>query len=69
MFSALVVLVIGFGGVVFLLIAAERMVDGGNDVIDDDEGRDSNGFWKAEINEYIFVPGSVPHEMFMADDD
>jgi len=40
-----------------------------NDAVEDEDGVDDGGFWKPELNEWIFVPGSVPNTMFMNDDD
>lgn len=37
------------------------------DAVDGDD--DDDGFFKPELNKWIFVPGSVPHTLFMEDDD
>ena len=32
-------------------------------------GDNDDGFWKPELNEWLFMPGSVPNTMFIDDDD
>lgn len=72
MLSALAVLMIGFGGGLFLAAvsggaAAKNNSNEAVDAVDGDD--DDDGFFKPELNKWIFVPGSVPHTLFMEDDD
>lgn len=72
MFGVFLLLVIGLGFFLFLAAASGGAAakNNSNDAVDAVDGDDDDdGFFKPELNKWIFVPGSVPHTLFMEDDD